>query len=102
MDWMMRLPVDLERQLEQELERFAEGRQMPYVTSWERFGYQKAILDVLGARFEVVPEALRKDVERIWDPGSLTALVRQAATAQTLDDFRRAVAAAQPPEQPSS
>jgi hypothetical protein len=88
--------------LEEELIRFAEEEQMPYVTSGERFGYQKAILEFLVARFEVVPEAIRQDVERVWDPASLSTLIRQAATVRSLEEFQHAVAAAQLQEQPSS
>ena len=98
---MMCLPTELERLLEEELGQFTEEHQMPYVTSAERLGYQKAILRVLGTRFEVVPDAVRADVERVWDPTSLETLIQQAVTAPNLDEFRQAVAAAQPQEQPA-
>jgi len=35
-DWILQLPEDLERRLEDELPKITGGETMPYVTSWER------------------------------------------------------------------
>ena len=41
LDWMLRLPEDLDLEFREELIAFEEERQMPYVTSVERIGIQK-------------------------------------------------------------
>jgi hypothetical protein len=40
-DWMMKLPDELEQQVCLEIERFEEARKMPYITSIERLGIKK-------------------------------------------------------------
>jgi predicted transposase YdaD len=40
-DWMIRLPEELERQLLTDIYRLEEERHMPYVTSAERFGMER-------------------------------------------------------------
>ena len=40
-DWMMRLPADLEQQLWQNIEELEKGAKMQYVTSVERIGIEK-------------------------------------------------------------
>jgi hypothetical protein len=42
-DWMMRLPDDLEKDFWQEISRYEEEKKMPYVSSVERIGIQKGI-----------------------------------------------------------
>lgn len=42
-DWLMRLPDDLDRDFWQEISRYEEEKKMPYVTSVERIGIQKGI-----------------------------------------------------------
>jgi predicted transposase YdaD len=43
LDWMLRLPEDLELEFREELIAFEEETQMPYVTSVERIGIQKGL-----------------------------------------------------------
>jgi len=43
LDWMLRLPEDLDREFREELIAFEEKTQMPYVTSVERIGIQKGL-----------------------------------------------------------
>lgn len=40
-DWLMRLPIDLEYQFKEQLDQYEQERQMPYVTSIERMGIEK-------------------------------------------------------------
>ena len=42
-DWMMRLPEELDQQLWQEIEIFEENEKMQYVTSIERIGIAKGL-----------------------------------------------------------
>ncbi len=39
----MVLPVELEQQLQQELEADEEVKKMPYITSWERMGFNRGL-----------------------------------------------------------
>jgi len=41
-DWVMRLPEDIERAFLADLYQLEEERAMPYVTSAERFGFRRA------------------------------------------------------------
>jgi hypothetical protein len=40
-DWLIRLPVDLEKQLSQKIVKLEEENKMPYVTSWERMAEER-------------------------------------------------------------
>ncbi len=41
LDWLIRLPEELDQKLEIEIEEIAEGKRMPYVTSWERIAEKR-------------------------------------------------------------
>jgi flagellar biosynthesis/type III secretory pathway protein FliH len=41
LDWLIRLPEELEQKLGDEIEEITEGKRMPYVTSWERRGEKR-------------------------------------------------------------
>jgi hypothetical protein len=88
-DWMIRLPRTLEDSFLQELYTYEETRQMPYVTSAERFGIEKGyrqgeadlLLWLIEKKFgETSARALRERVEsadsdtlRLWSERILTA-----------------------------
>jgi flagellar biosynthesis/type III secretory pathway protein FliH len=42
-DWILRLPPALEQEFLKEIYTYEKARQMPYITSAERFGIQKGI-----------------------------------------------------------
>ena len=42
-DWIMRLPEEMEADFWQEIRRYEEEENMPYVTSVERIGVKKGI-----------------------------------------------------------
>lgn len=42
-DWLMRLPEDLEQRCFQELLEFEEAQRMPYITTAERIGIEKGL-----------------------------------------------------------
>lgn len=42
-DWLMKLPDELNRRLWRKIESLERGRSMPHVTSVERFGVEKGI-----------------------------------------------------------
>jgi len=74
-DWLMRLPTELEKRLMQEVYTLERNVTMPYVTSAERFGIEKGLLQgrqegrqegeatllqsLLARRFGTLPDAVR-------------------------------------------
>jgi hypothetical protein len=98
-DWVMRLPEELEEGFRQEVEQYEEERRMRYVTSIERIGMKKGILqtaredviDVLETRFEEVPPSMAEVIQGMEDPSLLKSLLRQAATLGSLEEFEQAL-----------
>jgi hypothetical protein len=73
LDWMMRLPEDIEQAFQVELEEFEEARKMKYVTTIERMaeargearGGKSMILRLLNRRFGEVSPIVFEQVERL-------------------------------------
>ncbi len=42
-DWVLRLPLELEQRFDEDMERFEAETKMRYVTTWERKGIEKGI-----------------------------------------------------------
>jgi hypothetical protein len=95
-DWMMILPEEAESEFKEEIRRFEEDLQMPYVTSVERLARQEGILqqvredviDVLTVRFEDVPPSTVEAINRIEDTARLKTLLRQAITIDSIAEFQ--------------
>jgi hypothetical protein len=99
-DWMMTLPDRIESEFKQEIRRFEEDLQMPYVTSVERLARQEGldegilqkgredVIDVLTIRFSDVPPALIEEINQIEDSSRLTTLHRQAVTIGSITEFQ--------------
>ena len=72
---------------------------MPYVTSVERIGIQKGILqkaredvlDVLETRFEEGPQTVVEAVNALDDPSVLKVLHKKAITVGSLEEFERVI-----------
>jgi hypothetical protein len=98
-DWLLRLPQEMEVEFRQELLHYEGEKAMPYVTSFERLGReegrqegrQENILDILQARFDDVPCGIRERILTLRDEPELKRLLRQAALVQTLADFAPAL-----------
>jgi hypothetical protein len=96
-DWMMRLPEELEQGFKQEVDRYEEARMARYVTSVERLamregreeGLREAILDLVRDRFGEAPQPVAEAVGRISDHEQLKSFIRLAARAGSLDEFLR-------------
>ena len=96
-DWLMALPAELEREFEEVLVVYEEEKKMPYVTSVERIGIQRGILqdareaaiDILETRFTHVPEPIVEAIHRIGDSSVLRYLRKKAVTISSLDEFER-------------
>ena len=100
----MTLPEGIESEFKQEIRRFEEDLQMPYVTSVERLarieGKQEGlsegilqkgredVIDVLTIRFSDVPPSLVEAINQIEDPSLLKTLLRQAITIGSLAEFQ--------------
>ncbi|PNW55523.1 UNVERIFIED_CONTAM: transposase [Euhalothece sp. KZN 001] len=103
-DWILRLPQDLEVAFEQEIEQFEEETRMSYMTSWERRGREKGIQEgrkegreegiqegiqeILESRFGEVEEEVINSVKEINEISRLKMLLRQATTVNSLQEFQ--------------
>ena len=98
-DWLLRLPEELDQAYKQQLREFEQSRVMPYITSMQRQGREEGrvlalregILDIIDARFGEAPVALRERVNELEDEVRLKALHRLAVTCPSLADFERSV-----------
>jgi hypothetical protein len=99
-DWILRLPEDMEERFSDEIYRYEEDMRMPYVTSVERRGMQQgirrgalltfreAVMNVLEARFGVIPKSVKNRIGLIDDPELLKMLHGKAVVANSLKDFK--------------
>ena len=95
-DWMMTLPSSLQSGFKQEIRRFEEETNMPYVTSVERLARQEGILEssredvieVLRVRFELVPNQLVETINQIESVSVLKTLLRQAVSIGSVEEFQ--------------
>ncbi len=104
LDWLVKLPDDLESEYQKQLFEFERKQNMPYVTSVERFAIEKglqqgiergrviagrqAVLELLETRFGPVPEEVRERVDAQTNLERLRSWLRLAATCPTLKDLR--------------
>ena len=120
-DWVLALSAENSRLFREELERYEQEKNMAYITSVERAGIKKglqkgrrqglqkglqrgerlSLLTVLESRFASVPPVVRERIAVIEAPEVLTALLRQAATIGSMEEFLEALAATQQDELPS-
>ncbi len=61
LDWIMRLPRELEKQFIQEIEQYEEAQRMPYVNSFERFAMERGIEQGLQ---EGIEKGLQEGIEK--------------------------------------
>ena len=117
-DWVMDLPEEMEEQVQEEMVRFGEEKNMPYVTSFERLGFKRgeakgkaegkaegeakgkaegeakgkadALLHVLERRFaRGVPTDLEAFIRATTDLERLDRWLDQSIEAGSLDEFQR-------------
>jgi hypothetical protein len=96
-DWMMDLPPKLERQVWRELENLEKEKQMPYVTSVERIGFERgrtegllqAIKTLLDWKYGEAGSALFAEIQTLDDPEKLAAILKGIPTTNTPDELRR-------------
>jgi hypothetical protein len=96
LDWMLRLPEDLEKGFMDELTAFEEQQNMPYVTSVERIGIQKGrregeaavLLRQISLKFGQPSEHVRARIEAA-DADTLLDWSARILTAERVDDIFR-------------
>jgi len=100
-DWMMRLPEELQNQLWQEIEQFERNCAMPYITSVERIGIEKGIQQGMqlglqeghqqghqqGRHEEATHMLLRQITRRFGPPSAETQARLKAATLEQLEQW---------------
>ena len=106
-DWLMRLPEEIEESFWAEMRQYEEDKKMEYVTSVERIGIKKgiqqgmqqgilqnareAVIDILELRFDVVPESIINRLNKIYDPSILKIFHRKAVNANSLEEFEQII-----------
>ena len=101
-DWLMPLPDAPQIQFTNQLQQRLPDTAMPHITLFEELalkeGLEKgivqnareSILDVLDTRFGQVPESVRERINAIGSEPTLKNLLRQAAQASSLEEFKSA------------
>jgi len=104
-DWLMRLPEDVEESFWAEMRQYEEDKKMEYVTSVERIGIKKGIqqgiqqgilqkaredvIEILEVRFDIVSRSIIKAINEIDDPSVLKMLLKKAAMVGSLPEFKQ-------------
>jgi hypothetical protein len=99
-DWMLRLPPDLEDQVWRQIEQYEQETRMSYITTAERIGHERGleegraagllegIVAVLEIRFGQAGVDLIPEIQRIDDVSTLERVLQAAKTLRTLDEIR--------------
>jgi hypothetical protein len=93
-DWMLRLPAELEQRLWSEIQTYEEIEHMPYITSIERIGIRKGIEQGIEQGIERERQLLRRQVQKRF--GAAVAersepLLARISNPQTLEDLAEAL-----------
>ena len=69
MDWVVSLPYDLDQKIKQEVYDYEKGKNMPYVTSFERSGIQQALHEtialMLASKFGEYGEKVKTQLQQL-------------------------------------
>jgi hypothetical protein len=99
-DWLLRLPADLEAAFWNEVRAYEEEHQMSYITSVERIGIEKGLAQgrreglvrglavALAVKFGPAGQAVAEELRQIEDEAVLTAVADRLPSAASLDDLR--------------
>lgn len=106
-DWLMALPENLERRFSEEIMRYEEEKQMPYITSIEQIGIEKGIqqgiqqgllqkaredvIGILETRFAEAPRAIVAAINDIDNLSILNRLLKKTITVNSLEEFSEAL-----------
>ena len=95
LDCLQVSPDEPDLEFEQSLQQ--EEARMPYITTYERRGIQKGLIQkgqadvvqVLAARFESVPASIAECVSQIVDLSQLDALLTRASVVESIEVFQQ-------------
>ncbi len=95
-DWVMKLPEELETSFWDEVTEYEENKKMPYVTSGERIGIEKGVKQgilkgieaVLEVKFGNEGNSLLPEISQIQDVDVLEAILNGIKTKNTLEEIR--------------
>jgi hypothetical protein len=92
-DWMMDLPPVLNQLFWQEIEEYEEEKKMPFITTPERIGMQRGLLEgiemCLKMKFGAEGLRLMPELRELYDHEKLRAVLHAIETASTPDELRR-------------
>jgi hypothetical protein len=96
-DWLLSLPEELRQRFDEQLHEYEAAMSRPYITSIEQRGIQQgqmlqarnSLLTIIEARFSVLPDDLKQQIEELEDFPILQDLLKQAATLDSLDAFQQ-------------
>jgi hypothetical protein len=92
-DWLIRLPEELEDEFWYEIKQYEEGKLMPYVTSVERIGIKKGLKQgielSLELKFGSEGLLLMPEISEINDLDVLETIMSGIKTAKTIDELRK-------------
>ncbi|MBE9054897.1 transposase [Sphaerospermopsis sp. LEGE 08334] len=102
-EWMMTLPPILQSDFKTELNRYEEGKRMPFLTSFEIDGIRKGslqtsrenVIEILEIRFGNVSDDLKNQINSLEDLQLLKSLHKQAITIASVEDFEQLLVASQ-------
>jgi hypothetical protein len=93
LDWLLPLPLPMEKALLEEVRSYAGEKKMPYVTSAEKLARMDGLLEglrtALTIKFGEGGLALMPSLQQVYEPDSLAAILKATADAATLDDVRK-------------
>jgi len=91
-DWMLTLPLDLEREFKREVEQLEAQQSMQYMTSFERIARMESLLEgiAVGLKLKFGTEGLSllPEISRIEDVEQLRAVLTGLETASNLEQLR--------------
>ncbi|BAY20099.1 hypothetical protein NIES21_59690 (plasmid) [Anabaenopsis circularis NIES-21] len=91
-DWILTLPLDLEREFKTEVEQLEAQQSMPYMTSFERIARIEGLLEAieLGLELKFGSSSLFviEEISQIEDVEQLRAIKERIKTANTVDELR--------------
>ena len=105
----MRLPEALEDRVWLQMQAIEQEKQMPYITSVERIGFKRGLVEgraeglrqsielLLEARFGEQGQALAPDLGRVTGENALKSLLQQVSKAGNIDDVRALLASRESP-----
>ncbi|GAA6616932.1 hypothetical protein NUACC26_027400 [Scytonema sp. NUACC26] len=92
-DWMLTLPLDLEREFKRSIEQLEAEQRMQYVTSFERSGIRLGVLEGIGASLEIKfgseGLSLLPEISQIEDIDQLRKILEGIKTVQTVSELQQ-------------